>query len=155
VASDQQDVAPVTAVQIDRDTASRLGVTTQAIDDTLYDAFGQRQVSTIFTQLNLHPVILQVSPPAKGDANARDKPYVRSLSCQAIPVSAVARFVPQVAPLAISHQGQFRSVTLSFNVAPGTSLGQAVDAIAQASRSLEVPPGIHASYQGAAQAFAE
>jgi multidrug efflux pump len=155
VASDQQDVAPVTAVQVDRDTASRLGITTQAIDDTLYDAFGQRQVSTIFTQLNLYRVILEVNPNVKGDPKALDRLYVRSLNGGAIPLSSIARFVPQVAPLAISHQGQFRSVTISFNVAPGTSLGQAVDAIGGVSHSLDVPPGIHASFQGAAQAFAE
>ena len=155
VASDQQDLAPVTAVQIDRDTASRLGVSTQAIDDTLYDAFGQRQVSTIFTQLNLYRVILEVSPEVKADSKALDKLYVRSIAGAAIPLSSFAKFVPQVAPLAISHQGQFRAVTVSFNVAPGTSLGQAVDAITEASATLDVPPGIHASFQGAAQAFSD
>jgi multidrug efflux pump len=155
VASDQQDFGPVTRVIIDRDTASRLGVSTQAIDDTLYDAFGQRQISTIFTQLNLYRVILEVKPGFSTDAQSLASLYVRAASGTPIPLSQLVRVEPGTAPLALSHQGQFRAITLSFNTAPGVSLGQAVDAISQARSELDVPPGVHASFQGAAQAFSE
>ncbi|MFO0600186.1 MAG: multidrug efflux RND transporter permease subunit [Myxococcaceae bacterium] len=155
VASDQQDLGPVTHVTIDRDTASRLGVSTQVIDDTLYDAFGQRQVSTIFTQLNLYRVILEVKPGYAQDAKSLEGLFVRSNNGDPVPLSQVARIEPATAPLAISHQGQFRAVTLSFNTAPGVSLGDAVDAIERARAQLDVPPGVHASFQGAARAFRE
>jgi multidrug efflux pump len=154
VASDQQDLGPVTHVTIDRDTASRLGVSTQAIDDTLYDAFGQRQVSTIFTQLNLYRVILEVKPGYSTDAKSLEALYVDGASGP-VPLSQLARIDPAEAPLAIAHQGQFRAVTLSFNTAPGVSLGQAVDAIDRARAELDVPPGVHASFQGAAKAFSD
>jgi multidrug efflux pump len=155
VASDQQELGPVTHLTIDRDTASRLGVSTQAIDDTLYDAFGQRQISTIFTQLNLYRVILEVKPSFATDADSLDKLYVRSASGDPIPLSQVARIETGAAPLALNHQGQFRAITLSFNVSPGASLGDAVDAINRARVELDVPPGVHGSFQGAAQAFSE
>jgi len=153
VASDAEDIGPVTHVTIDRDTAMRLGVTTQAIDDTLYDAFGQRQVSTIYTQLNLYRVILEITPALQGDPRTLDRLYVKSSTAGAVPLSAVAQFSQSSAPLSIGHQGQFRSVTLSFNVAPGVSLGHAVDAIEKARAELGVPPGVRASFQGAALAF--
>jgi multidrug efflux pump len=138
---------------VDRDTASRLGVSMQAIDDVLYDAFGQRQVSTIFTQLNLYRVILEVKPELKRDPSALAQIYVRSAAGDQVPLSAFTRMEQRPAPLAISHQGQFPSVTLSFDTAPGVALGDAVTAIHAAERSLDLPPGIHAAFQGAAQAF--
>jgi multidrug efflux pump len=155
VASDAEDVGPVSRVTIDRDTAARLGVSTQAIDDTLYDAFGQRQVSTIYTQWNLYRVILEVSPELQTDPSSLDRLYVRSTSGNAVPLSAVAQFSHGEAPLVIGHQGQFRAITMSFNVRPGVSLGKAVDAIERARDELDVPPGVHASFQGAALAFRE
>jgi len=155
VASDAEDVGPVTRVVIDRDTASRLGVTTQAIDDTLYNAFGQRQISTIYTQLNLYRVILEVTPSLQYDPSALDRLFVRSTAGNAVPLSALAKFTQGSAPLVIGHQGQFRAVTMSFNVRPGVSLGRAVAAIEEAREELMVPAGVHASFQGAALAFRE
>jgi len=155
VASDQQDLGPVTHVTIDRDTASRLGVSTQAIDDTLYDAFGQRQISTIFTQLNLYRVILEVKPGFSTDAQSLSSLFVRTSTGAPVPLSQLVRIEAGTAPLALNHQGQFRAITLSFNTAPGVSLGQAVDAIGRARSELDVPPGVHASFQGAAQVFSE
>jgi multidrug efflux pump len=155
VASDQQASGLSTVLTIDRDTASRLGVSTQAIDDTLYSAFGQRPVSTIFTQLNLYRVILEMKPALKQDPSALERLYVRSASGQAVPLSAVVRFETALAPLTIGHQGQFPAVTLSFNVAPGVALGEATQAIMRAKDDLDAPPSLHAAFQGAAQAFGE
>jgi multidrug efflux pump subunit AcrB len=153
VASDQQAEAPTLALRIDRDSAARLAVSTQAIDDTLYDAFGQRQISTIFTQLNLYRVILEVAPKYRDDPEALDKLYVKSLTGGAVPLSAVVKRVPAYAQLAIGHQGQFPAATLSFNVAPGSALGSATQAIQQAQDELGVPAGVRGEFQGAAQAF--
>ncbi len=155
VASDQQDNGPVTHLTIDRDTASRLGVSTQVIDDTLYDAFGQRQVSTIFTQLNLYRVILEVKPGEATDDRALDSLFVKTASGDAVPLSNLVHVEHATAPLAINHLGQFRAVTLSFNTAPNVSLGQAVDAIERARATLDPPPGVRGRFQGAASAFAE
>jgi multidrug efflux pump len=155
VASDQQDGGLSLALTIDRDTAARLGVTPAAIDDTLYDAFGQRIVSTIFTQLNLYRVILEVKPSERESPDALQRLFVRSAAGEAIPLSTFARYETKQATLSISHQGQFPSVTLSFNSAPRVSLGEAVGAIRTAVAELEVPPGIHGEFQGAAQAFQE
>jgi len=143
------------ALAIDRDTAARLGVSPQAIDDTLYDAFGQRQVSTIFTQLNLYRVILEVKPEFQKDPGALAQIYVRSQSGDQVPLSAFVRLSQTTAPLAISHQGQFPAVTLSFNVAPGGSLGAAVDAIRRVEHDLGLPPSVHAEFVGTARAFGE
>jgi multidrug efflux pump len=151
VASDQDAGGLQLAVQIDRDSAARLGILPQAIDDTLYDAFGQRIVSTIFTQLNQYRVILEVKPEFQQDPAALDKLYVRAGNGDPVPLSAIAKFAETRAPLSINHQGQFPSVTLSFNVAPGTSLGDAVAAISAAS--TDVPPGVHGDFAGTAQAF--
>jgi len=153
VATDQLGNGPVTLVSIDRDTASRLGITAQAIDDTLYDAFGQRQVSTIFTQLNLYRVILEVKPDLARGPHSLDRIYVRSASGSPVPLSAVVQRVQTTAPLTVNHQGQFPSVTLSFDVAPGHSLGAAVNAIRQAVREVNPPRGLSASFQGTAQEF--
>ena len=155
VASDQQTGGLSLQLTVDRDTAGRLGVTPQAIDDTLYDAFGQRQISTIFTQLNLYRVILEVRPEDQASPDALARVYVRSQTGDAVPLSALAHYETKPASLALNHQGQFPSVTLSFNTAPGTSLGEAVEAIRQAETELGMPPGVHAEFQGAAKAFRE
>ncbi len=155
VASDQGQAGLQLALDIDRDTSSRLGVLPQAIDDTLYDAFGQRQVSTIFTQLNQYRVILEVDPGDQKNGAALDRLYVRSQSGALVPLSAFSRFTDAAAPLVVNHQGQFPAATLSFNLAPGVSLGEAVDAIDGAERDLGLPPGVHASFQGTAEAFRE
>ena len=138
---------------IDRDTASRLGVTPQAIDDTLYDAFGQRQVSTIFTQLNQYRVILEVKPQFQRDARrARQASTCSSPTGGQMPLTAFAQLRAGTAPLAINHQGQFPSVTLSFNLAPGVSLGEAVDAIrARRARDRPARRASHAELLGHAR----
>ena len=153
VATDQLGDGPVTLVSIDRDTASRLGISTQAIDDTLYDAFGQRQVSIIFTQLNLYRVILEANPNLAKGPHALDRIYVRNASGSPVPLSAVVSRIETTAPLTVNHQGQFPSVTLSFDVAPGHSLGAAVTAIRRATDELGLPRGLSASFQGTAQEF--
>ena len=153
VASDQQSHGLGVSLVIDRDTASRLGVLPRAIDDTLYDAFGQRQVSTIFTQLNQYHVILEVAPPFQQDPDALKALYVKSSTGVQVPLDTLSRFERDAAPLAINHQGQFPSVTLSFNLAPGASLGEAVSAIQAAEREIGFPASIHAGFQGTAQAF--
>jgi multidrug efflux pump len=155
VASDQQSEGLQLALNVDRDTAARLGVSLQTIDDTLYDAFGQRQVSTIFTQLNQYRVVLEVKPEFQQTESALQQIYVRSQTGDQVPLSAFVRMSRQLAPLAVSHQGQFSAVTLSFNLAPGVSLGDAVTAIHAEELRLELPPGVHASFQGTAQAFQE
>ena len=153
VASDQQSGGLQAMLEIDRDTASRLGIAPQLIDDTLYDAFGQRQVSTIFTQLNQYHVILEVLPAFQENPDALKAIYVKSTAGAQVPLSTFTRFVPGTAPLAINHQGQFPSVTLSFNLAPGVALGHAVDAIRTVERQIGLPASIRPSFQGTAQAF--
>ena len=138
---------------IDRDVASRLGITPQMIDDTLYDAFGQRQVSTIFTQLNQYHVVLEVAPASQGNPDALKKIYVKSSTGAQVPLSAFTRYEPSTAPLAVNHQGQFPSITLSFNLAPGTSLGGAVTAIQKLEKEIGLPASVRASFIGTAQAF--
>ena len=155
VATDQQEAGLQLSVTIDRDSAARMGVSLQAIDDTLYDAFGQRQVSTIFTQLNLYRVILEVKPEFQTNPDALAGLYVRSATGEPIPLSALASHAPTLAPLVIAHQGQFPAVTLSFNLKAGASLGDAVEAIRGAERTVGLPPGVHAEFQGAAKAFRE
>ena len=153
VASDQQNGGLQAMLDIDRDTASRLGIVPQLIDDTLYDAFGQRQVSTIYTQLNQYHVVLEVLPPYQENPDALKSIYVKSASGAQVPLSSFTRFVPGTTPLAINHQGQFPSVTLSFNLAPGVALGHAVTAIKNAERQIGLPVSIRPSFQGTAQAF--
>jgi multidrug efflux pump len=153
IATDQQNLGLSTMLVIDRDAASRLGVTAQALDNTLYDAFGQRQVSTMFTQLNQYHVILGVDP--KYQTNPRDlqKIYVHSATGEMVPLGQFTHFERQAAPLSVNHQGQFASVTISFNLASNASLGDAVDAINTAQKSLSMPPSIQAGFQGTAAAF--
>ena len=153
VASDQQNGGLQAMLDIDRDTASRLGIAPQLIDDTLYDAFGQRQVSTIYTQLNQYHVVLEVLPSFQEDPEALKSIYVKSASGAQVPLSTFTRFVPGTTPLAVNHQGQFPSVTLSFNLAPGASLGHAVKSIKAVEQQIGLPVSIRASFQGTAQAF--
>jgi multidrug efflux pump len=153
VAMDQQNRGLQASLVIDRDVASRLGITPQLIDDTLYDAFGQRQVSTIFTQLNQYHVVLEVAPAFQQNPDSLKRIYVKSSTGAQVPLSAFTRFEPGATPLAVNHQGQFPSVTLSFNLAPGVSLGTAVKSIQQVERELGLPASVRASFQGTAQAF--
>jgi multidrug efflux pump len=153
VATDEMNHALEANLVIDRDTASRLGVTPQAIDNTLYDAFGQRQVSTMFTQLNQYHVVLGVARSFKDNPADLSDLFVNSSSGAEVPLSAFARIVPTTTSLAINHQNQFSSVTLSFNLAEGTSLSQAVKAILAAKQDIGMPKSIDASFQGTAAAF--
>ena len=155
VASDQQAAGLQMHLAIDRDSAGRLGVTTAELDNTLYDAFGQRIVSTTFTQLNQYRIILEVRPEDRESAEALDRLYVRTTNGTVVPLSQIARFETRPAPLSIAHQGQFPSVTLSFNTAPDVSLGDAVASITRASERLGPPPTMRAEFTGAAQAFQE
>jgi len=153
VNSDQQDKGQQSLVVFDRLTASRLGVSPQLIDDTLYDAFGQRQVSILYTPLNQYHVVMEVAPQYWQNPSTLQEIYVRSRSGMQVPLSAVARFEPTNTLLLVNHQGQFPGVTLSFNIAPGASLGGAVQAIEQSMREIGLPAGVQGSFQGAAKAF--
>jgi hydrophobe/amphiphile efflux-1 (HAE1) family protein len=153
VASDQQIAAPHVAIEIDRDAASRLGLSASVIDETLYDAFGQRQVATMYTATNQYKVILEVQPEFQNDPNALSKVYVSGPNGVQVPLSSFAHFTSKVEPLSINHQGQFPAVTLSFNLAPGTSIGQAVDKIQALERDLHLPATVNGSFMGTAQAF--
>jgi multidrug efflux pump len=153
VASDQQVSGLQVSLKIDRDTAARLGIQPQAIDDTLYDAFGQRQVSTIFTQLNQYHVILEVKPEFQQDPEALRHIYVRASSGEQVPLSAFTTYEPTLTSLLVSHQGQFPAITLSFNLAPGVALGEAVTAINRAKQEIGMPASVQASFRGTAQAF--
>jgi multidrug efflux pump len=153
VSTDQQDQGLGTAIAIDRSTASRLGVTPQVVDDTLYDAFGQRQVSTMFTQVNQYRVVLEVKPDFRQTADGLDGLYVRGSGAGTVPLGAITTATEKTAPIAISRQGQFPAVTLSFNLAPGASLGDAVRAIETTTQRLGLPASIEGSFQGTAQAF--
>ena len=151
--SDQQDKGLQAKLVIDRDTASRLGITPQSLDNALYDAFGQRQVSTMYRA---------AEPVSRGDGSGAGIPadpealqniYLKSSDGTPIPLAAFTHYEPSNTPLAVNHQGQFPSVTISFNLAPGVSLGQATQAIENAARSIGFPPTVSASFQGTAQAF--
>ncbi|HYD57442.1 MAG TPA: multidrug efflux RND transporter permease subunit, partial [Burkholderiales bacterium] len=153
VASDLQDEGLQAYVEIDRDTAGRLGVTPAAISNVLYNAYGQRLVSTIFTQSNQYRVVLEVMPEFRKGPEAIAELYVPTSTGKQVPIGAVAKIVERPASLAIHHLGQFPASTISFNLAPGVALGQAVDAIERAQRELGVPASIRTSFQGAALAF--
>ena len=153
VATDQQIAGPTLRLEINRDAASRLGVATQAIDDTLYDAFGQRKITQFFTQQNNYWVVLEVDPRFALDPNALDLIYVPSTNGRQVPLSAVVERKRTVRALSVSHQGQFPAITLSFNLAPGAALGRAVEAINQVKRDLNVPDTLLTTFQGNAQAF--
>ncbi len=153
VNSDQQMHGLQSSVVIDRDTASRLGVSVQDIDNTLGDAFGQRQVSNIYKGLNQYHVVLEVEPWAQQNPEALKLIYVASKSGKLVPLSSFAHYEPASTALSVNHQGIFPAITLSFNLAPGASLGPAVEHIEQARRELGVPNTVHATFQGTAQAF--
>jgi multidrug efflux pump len=153
VATDQQTGGAQTRLVIDRVTASRLGINPQQIDNTLYDAFGQRQISTLFTQLNQYHVILETPPDFQMNPAKLQDIYVKSANGGAVPLAAFAHFESGSAPLSINHQGQFPAVTISFNLAPGVALGDATKAIEQAQHELGMPLSVQASFQGTAQAF--
>ncbi|HXA94974.1 MAG TPA: multidrug efflux RND transporter permease subunit [Candidatus Dormibacteraeota bacterium] len=154
VSSDQQDAGLQVPLTIDRPTAARLGISARLIDETLYSAFGQRQVSTIYTALNQYHVVMEVGPQFWQDPDALGDIYVRSTTTgQSVPLTTVTRFVPSAAPLQVNHQGLFPSVTLSFNLAPDVALGQAVTAVEQAGRAIELPSSVRGKFAGAAQAF--
>jgi multidrug efflux pump len=153
VASDMQNGGMRELLVIDRDNASRFGITPQAIDDTLYDAFGQRQVSTIFTQLNQYHVVLEAYPRLQRNPGDLAHIFVKSANNTQVPLSEFVHFETTNTPLVINHQGQFPVVTLSFNLAPGVSLGQAVEVIHEAEQQIGFPASIQASFQGTAQAF--
>lgn len=153
VNSDQQDRGQQSLVVFDRSTASRLGLTPQLIDDTLYDAFGQRQVSIMYTPLNQYHVVMEVAPQYWQNPAALHDIYVRSPSGAQVPLSAVTRYEPANAILSVNHQGQFPAVTVSFNMAAGASLGEAVAAIDQAMHDIGLPAGVRGTFQGTAKAF--
>ena len=153
LATDQQSNGLQLSIDIDRNTASRLNVLPQTIDDTLYDAFGQRQVTIMFTQLNQYRVILEVEPRFQFSPNALDKIYVNSSTGQMVPLSAFAKLRTTTAPLAIIHEGQFPAVTLSFNLQPGNSLGDAVTAIQRAQKEIGLPETVATTFSGSAAEF--
>jgi multidrug efflux pump len=153
VATDQQTEGSQASLVIDRVTASRLGISPQDIDNALYDAFGQRQISTLFTQLNQYHVILETLPDFQRNPQKLNDIYVRSAGGGSVPLSTFTHFESGTIPIAINHQGQFPSVTISFNLAPGASLGAATKAIEKAQKELGMPLSVQASFQGTAEAF--
>jgi multidrug efflux pump len=153
VATDQQNHGLEARVVIDRETASRLGVTTQAIDGTLYDAFGQRQVSVMYSGINQYHVVMEVDPKYSQSPDALKNIFVHSTNGSEVPLSAFAHIAAAQTSLAVAHQGQFPAVTLSFNLAPGVSLGQAVVELEKQQRAIRLPSTIHPGFQGTAQAF--
>jgi hydrophobe/amphiphile efflux-1 (HAE1) family protein len=153
VASDQQDDGFRAFITVDRDAAMRLGVSMQAIQDTLYDAFGQRQISTIFAQANQYRVVLEADPQWQADPNSLRLLRIPGLNDVQVPLSAIARVDRVTAPLVITHQAQFPAVTLSFDLAPGYSLGHAIEAVAQAEKDIGMPETVTGSYSGDAAEF--
>ncbi len=153
VSTDQQVTGLAMQIAIDHDTASRLGIPTQAIDNTLYDAFGQRQVSTVYTQMNEYHLVMEVAQQYQQDPDAVKNIYVKSSTGEEVPLSGFSHFEQLKTPLQVNHQGQFPAVTLSFNLDPGTSLGEAVDTTLKAVGEMGIPSTIHASFAGTAQAF--
>ena len=153
VASDQQNAGLQVRITLDRTTASRLGITPQMLDDALYDAFGQRQISTMFTQLNQYRVVLEAQPGQYQRPEDLQNIYVRSASGGSVPISAFTRIETLTAPLAVNHQGQFPTATISFNLAPDVSLGDAVKAVQRVRQDMDLPPSLKAGFQGTAQAF--
>jgi hydrophobe/amphiphile efflux-1 (HAE1) family protein len=153
VTSDLQITQPQVSVQIDRNKASALGVTAEAIENTLYDAYGSRQVSTIFAPTNQYWVVMELEPRYQMDPSALSMLYVRSQTGALVPLNAVASLKPAVGPLAINHQGQLSAVTISFDLAPGTSLSQAIESIQSTTSQMGLPATIIGTFQGTAQAF--
>ncbi|HET9669731.1 MAG TPA: efflux RND transporter permease subunit [Casimicrobiaceae bacterium] len=153
VTSDLQITQPQITVAIDRNKASALGVSAQAIENTLYDAYGSRQVSTIYAPTNQYWVVMELEPRYQRDASALSLLYVRSNTGALVPLNAVATLKPTIGPLAINHQGQLPAVTISFDLKPGVALSQAIDEIDTATRQMQLPATVIGTYQGTAQAF--
>ena len=153
VSTDQQNKGLAANLVIDRDSASRLGITAAAIDNVLYDAFGQRQVSTMYTALNQYFVVMEVDPRYQLSPDALNGIFVKSSTGAMVPLSAIAKYEPQRTALQVNHQGQYPAVTLTFNLAPNVALGDAVTALEKAEREMGMPSAIHATFQGTAQAF--
>ena len=153
VDSDVQNQGLQAYVEIDRDTAGRLGITPAAIDNALYNAFGQRLISTIFTQSSLYRVVLEVKPESQRGLEALNGIYIVSLNGSQVPLSSIARISERATPLSINHINQFPAATISFNLAPGASLGNAVKAIRAAEQEIGVPVSVQTGFQGAALAF--
>ncbi|MBV8776219.1 MAG: efflux RND transporter permease subunit, partial [Alphaproteobacteria bacterium] len=153
VASDQQIAAQHLAIEVDRDAAARLGISPALIDQTLYDAFGQRQVANIYTSTSQYKVILEAQPQFQKDPTALQQIFVSAPGGAQIPLSTFAHFAPKAEALSVNHQGQFPAVTLSFNLAPGTAIGQAVEAIQHMQEEMRLPGTIDGNFQGTAQAF--
>jgi multidrug efflux pump len=153
VNSDQQNLGLQSELEYDRDTASRFGISSLLLDNTLYDAFGQRQVSTMYTSLNQYHVVMEAAPQYGLNPEALRNIYVTSSKGGQVPLSALAHYAPTTAPLAVNHQGPFSAVTLSFNLQPGASLGDAVDAINAAKQKIGFPETVRGGFQGTAQAY--
>ena len=151
--TDQQNQGLAANLVIDRDTASRLGITATAIDQVLYDAFGQREVSTMYTALNQYFVVMEVDPKFQLSPDALNGIFIKSATGAMVPLSAIAKFDSQRTALQVNHQGQYPAVTLSFNLAPNVALGDAVIALEKAQREMNMPSAVHATFQGTAQAF--
>jgi multidrug efflux pump len=153
VASDQQEFGLSAYITVDRDTAGRFGITPATVDNALYDAFGQRIISTIFTQSNQYRIILEADPSLQQSVKSLDSIYLPSAGSGQVPLSAIAKVSEQTAPLQISHLAQFPSTTVSFNLAPSASLGEAVDVVGQVERDIDLPASVLTSFQGAALSF--
>ena len=154
VNSDQQNNGLQASLEYDRATAARLGISSAMIDNTLYDAFGQRQVSTMYTSLNQYHVVMEVAPQFWQGPEGLTAIYLRSTNGgPVVPLSAIAHYQPTTAPIAVNHQGQFPSVTLSFNLAPGIALSDAVKIIRDMEQHMGMPGRIHGSFSGTLQAF--
>jgi len=153
VNSDQQNLGLQSELEYDRDTASRFGISSSLLDNTLYDAFGQRQVSTMYTALNQYHVVMEASPEYGLNPEALRNIYVTSSNGQQVPLSALAHYTPTTAPLAVNHQGPFSAITISFNLQPGAALGDAVNAIKAAEQKIGFPESVRGGFQGNAQAY--
>jgi multidrug efflux pump len=153
VNTDQQNSGLQASLVYDRETASRLGITPQMIDNTVYEAFGQAQVSTMYTPLNQYHVVMEVAPQYWQDPDSLSDIYVRPSVGKVVPLSAITRYQPKIAPLSVNHQGQFPSVTVSFNLAPNVPLSEAAAAITQMQQKMGVPSSIHGMFSGTLQAF--
>src|SRR6185312_4975664 len=154
VNNDQVNNGLQASLVYDRQTAARMGISPQLMDATLYDAFGQRQVSTMFTSLNQYHVVMEVDPKYWQSPEGLDSIYLKATNGTAVvPLSAIAKYEPNTAPVMVNHQGQFPSVTISFNLAPGVALSDAVKAIERMEQRVGMPGRIHGSFSGTLQAF--
>jgi multidrug efflux pump len=153
VSTDQQNQGLAANLVIDRDTASRLGITAAAIDSVLYDAFGQREVSTMYTALNQYFVVMEVDPQYQLSPDSLNGIFIKSSTGSMVPLSAIARYESQRTSLAVNHQGQYPAVTLTFNLAPNVALGDAVAALEKVQAEMNMPPSIHPTFQGTTQAY--